>query len=513
MPLLPAAVQIDGELRGQLAMSRSGRQPWLIDAELATVGDSQLLLDDEGVVQRYPIPLLQLAVSSDAHRLRLDGQLQFREYGAVQLLLDTANTDAASADISGQLQLQQLSLALLDPLLGDQLQLAGVVDGQLQLAGRRQAPQINGQLQARALQLDAEALGVLIDDGELRVDVDGERARLNGQLQADGGHVVVNGQFSWLAGLQGQLRLAGLNWPVKHELAELRLDSDLNIEVDQPRLRVAGKVSVREGLIAVQELPPAAVAVSGDERILRAGKTEQEQYWQTLLDVQLALGDRLQLSAFGLSGRLAGQLRARDQGRGLQLQGEVAVKDGRFKAYGQNLIMRKAVLIFNGPPELPVLNVEAIRDPDETEDGVIAGLRVSGMPGRADVNVFSEPSLAEPRALSYLLQGRDLESGEGGNDMAVAAIGLGIGATGSLVGDVGDAFGVDDLALGTSGSGEDAKVTVGGNLLPGVSVRYGRGIFSAVSELTLRIRLLRNLYLQAVSSTDNSLDFIYRFEF
>ncbi len=512
-PLLPAAVQLEGELRGQLAMRRKGQQPWLISGQLATAGDSQLLLDNEGIEQRYPISLLQLAVNSDARRLRLDGQLVIDDHGAVQLWLDTANSSAPTADISGQLQLQRLSLALLDPLLGDQLQLAGVVDGQLQLAGQRQSPQINGQVLANQLQFDAEALGLVIDDGELAVAVDGERARLNGQLQASGGSVVINGQFSWLAGLQGQLQLAGLNWPVKHELAQLRLDSDLEIDIDQPRLRVAGKVSVRDGLVAVQELPPAAVAVSSDERIVRAGKAEQGQYWQTLLDVELALGNKLQLQAFGLGGRLAGQLRARDSGKGLQLQGEVAVKDGRFKAYGQNLIMRKAVLVFNGPPELPVLNVEAIRDPDETEDGVIAGLRVNGVPGRAEVQVFSEPSLAEQRALSYLLQGRDLESGEGGNDMAVAAIGLGIGATGSLVGDVGDALGVDDLALGTSGSGDDAKVTVGGNLLPGISVRYGRGIFSAVSELTLRIRLLRNLYLEAVSSTDNALDFIYRFEF
>lgn len=512
-PLFPAAVKLEGELHGQLAMSRKGQQPWQIAGQLATVGDSQLLLDNEGIEQRHPISLLQLAVNSDARRLRLDGQLAIDDHGAVQLQLDTANSSAPTADISGQLQLQQLSLALLDPLLGDQLQLAGVVNGQLQLAGYRQAPQLNGQLLASQLRFDAEALGLVIDDGELAVAVDGERARLNGQLQAAGGSVVVNGQFSWLAGLQGQLQLAGLNWPVKHELAQLRLDSDLTIDIDQPRLRVAGKVSVREGLIAVQELPPTAVAVSSDERIVRAGKAEQGQYWQTLLDVELALGNKLQLQAFGLGGRLAGQLRARDSGKGLQLLGEVAVKDGRFKAYGQNLIMRKAILIFNGPPELPVLNVEAIRDPDETEDGVIAGLRVSGVPGRAEVQVFSEPSLAEQRALSYLLQGRDLEAGEGGNDMAVAAIGLGIGATGSLVGDVGDALGVDDLALGTSGSGDDAKVTVGGNLLPGISVRYGRGIFSAVSELTLRIRLLRNLYLEAVSSTDNALDFIYRFEF
>lgn len=513
-PLLPSVVQLNGEVTGQLAMSRTAKQPWQIAAQLANNGVNELLLDDEGVEERYPLSVLQLDVSSDERRLRLSGQLVIDDHGAVQLQLDTANNAAETADVSGQLQLQQLSLTLLDPLLGDRLELSGFIDGQLQLSGLRHAPLIHGQVTASKLQCEAEALGLVIDDGDVAIEVEGDTARItHGQLQAKGGSVALKGQLNWLDSLQGQLQLAGNNWPLEHEMANLRLDSDLRIDIEQPQLRVAGKVTVREGAISVQDLPPSAVSVSSDERLVYAGEVEQNQYWQTLLNVELALGNKLQLQAFGLSGRLAGQLRARDDGKGLQLQGELAIKNGRFKAYGQNLIMRKAVITFNGPPQLPVLNVEAIRDPDETEDGVIAGLRVSGVPGRAEVQVFSEPSLAEQRALSYLLQGRDLESGEGGNAMAVAAIGLGVGAVGSLVGDVGDVFGVDDLALGTSGSGDDAKITVGGSVLPGVSVRYGRGIFSAVSELTLRIRVLRNLYLEAVSSTDNALDFIYSFEF
>jgi len=263
----------------------------------------------------------------------------------------------------------------------------------------------------------------------------------------------------------------------------------------------------------VEELHASAVSVSSDEVVIQQAAVATDSQWRTRLELVVKLGERLRLDAFGLTGRLTGQLRARDNGDGLALLGEVAVRDGRFKAYGQNLIMRRATLGFSGAPTLPVFNIEAIRDPDETEDGVVAGLRVVGVPGRADVSVFSEPSLSEQRALSYLIQGRDLEDAEGGNDMAVAALGMGISTTGSLVGDVGSVFGVDDLALGTSGSGDNAKVVVSGNLLPGISVRYGRGIFSAVSELTVRVRLLRNLYLEAVSSTDNALDFIYRFEF
>ncbi|MBQ1784800.1 MAG: translocation/assembly module TamB domain-containing protein [Gammaproteobacteria bacterium] len=511
-PWLPELVRLEGVVSGQLNLARSGKQPWQVVADLgATTG--AISLDDEGIRERYPWQQLSLSARGDDQQLVINGQLDLGEQGALLVDLTTANSSNSGLPVSGQLQLRQLALALIDPWLGNELELEGRLDGVLRLSGARSQPEINGQLRASKLLARAPRAGVQIDDGDLNIDLVGERALVQGQLVAAGGSALVSGQLSWTPQLQGELRLAGLNWPIEHELAQLRLDSDLQLSVAEPQLTLAGTVTVREGLVRVIELPPTAVAVSSDERLINRGQLADEGYWQTRMQLLLKLGDRLRLEAFGLTGRLTGQLRAEERGEGLQLLGEVAVRDGRFKAYGQNLIMRRAILGFTGPPALPVLNVEAIRDPDETEDGVVAGLRISGVPGGADVSVFSEPGLAEPRALSYLVQGRDLEAGEGGNDMAVAALGMGIASGGALVNTVGDAFGVEDLALGTSGSGDEAKVVVSGSLLPGVSVRYGRGIFSAVSELTVRVRLLRNLYLEGVSSTDNAIDFIYRFEF
>ncbi|XNM73766.1 hypothetical protein ACLK11_24285 [Escherichia coli] len=35
----------------------------------------------------------------------------------------------------------------------------------------------------------------------------------------------------------------------------------------------------------------------------------------------------------------------------------------------------------SGPPDQPYLNIEVIRNPDATEDDVIAGVRVTGLGG------------------------------------------------------------------------------------------------------------------------------------
>lgn len=95
--------------------------------------------------------------------------------------------------------------------------------------------------------------------------------------------------------------------------------------------------------------------------------------------------------------------------------------------------------------------------------------------------------------------------------MTSALIGLSLSQTGSAVGQVGQAFGVQDLSLDASGSGDDSQVVVSGYVFDDLKVSYGVGIFSPIAELTLRYRLIQNLYLQAVSGAAQAVDLIYTF--
>lgn len=71
--------------------------------------------------------------------------------------------------------------------------------------------------------------------------------------------------------------------------------------------------------------------------------------------------------------------------------------------------MRKGELLFSGPPDQPYLNIEAIRNPDATEDDVIAGVRVTGLADEPKAEI-SDPAMSQQAALSYLLRGQGLES-------------------------------------------------------------------------------------------------------
>ena len=107
----------------------------------------------------------------------------------------------------------------------------------------------------------------------------------------------------------------------------------------------------------------------------------------------------------------------------------------------------------------------------------------------------------------------DSESGDSGSAMTTALIGVGIAKSGKLVGDVGEAFGIDELSLDTAGAGAESQVTIGGYIAPGLQVKYGVGIFKSIGEFTIRYRLIQNLYVEAVSGLDNAVDLLYQFEF
>ncbi|MGU3844053.1 translocation/assembly module TamB domain-containing protein, partial [Vibrio diabolicus] len=157
------------------------------------------------------------------------------------------------------------------------------------------------------------------------------------------------------------------------------------------------------------------------------------------------------------------------------------------------------------------VSIKAIRNPDNTQDDVIAGVRVTGPASDPNVEIFSEPAMPQANALSYLLRGQDIDGEAGGNAMTTTLIGLSLAKSGRVVGEIGEAFGVQDLQLDTAGSGDDSQVTVSGYILPGLQVKYGVGIFNSLGEFTVRYRLMQDLYLEAVSGVDSAVDLLYQF--
>jgi translocation and assembly module TamB len=297
---------------------------------------------------------------------------------------------------------------------------------------------------------------------------------------------------------------------------------------------VRGQVKVPWARLEIGQIPPSATSPSPDEVIItrrderrarreatraeKAGAGEDtadalaSAGMATSIQVELVLGPDMDLKAYGLETGLDGRLQVRQSSGPVQLFGEVSLVGGRFRAYGQDLRIRQGQLLFSGPADQPLLQFEAIRNEDKTQDGVIAGLRVSGSASAPSLSVFSEPAMEESRALSYLLRGRAPNDTESDNSALTSAlIGLSLSRTGGAIGQVGEVFGIGDLALDTAGSGDESEVVVSGQLSDDLRVSYGVGVFEPIAELTLRYTLWRNLYLQAVSGAAQAVDLVYSF--
>ncbi|MCM2130686.1 autotransporter assembly complex protein TamB [Larsenimonas rhizosphaerae] len=468
---------------------------------------------------------------------RVQAVLDLTQAGGLTL---TANVKNPTGDrtLSGELLARQLVLAPYKPLFPQIDTLQGQLNGRVGLAGTTLSPLLNGQMVLDQLKVQGAALPVELNDARLALKLDGDRGNLDGYLTSGDATWNLKGNAGWptTGDWKAHVELDGRNAPLLAALPQygrLRVAPNLTVDADPANLAIAGVIRIPWARIKVDEVPPAAVSPSSDEVIItreEAARIDQKieqgnvPDWadaSTLaqsgmdidVNVSVIIGDDVTLEAYGLSTNLNGGLKVRQQRNTLQLMGDIDLENGQFKAYGQNLIIRTGKITFNGPPAEPYLNFEAIRNPDTIEDDVTAGLRVTGSASQPNVSVFSDPDMNETTALSYLLRGRAPDDSGGGNDDALtsALIGLSLSQSGRAIGSIGESFGVQDLSLDTAGSGDDSQVVVSGYLFKDLKVSYGVGMFSSIAELTLRYKLLQNLYLEAVSGSNQALDLLYTF--
>ncbi len=68
------------------------------------------------------------------------------------------------------------------------------------------------------------------------------------------------------------------------------------------------------------------------------------------IKLAIRLGDDVRLEAMGLKTKVGGGINIRqDPSRPLAGNGQLVLNDGRFKAYGQNLIIKDGRILFSGP--------------------------------------------------------------------------------------------------------------------------------------------------------------------
>ncbi|HEY0287815.1 MAG TPA: translocation/assembly module TamB domain-containing protein [Pseudomonas sp.] len=480
--------------------------------------NGQIMVDASGGTLRVrdknqwlDFPYESLKLTSTFKPRRVDTHLDFRggKLGSLQLNA-TIDPLARNKTINGDFSLSGLDISVARPFVPVVEKLNGHLDGSGRISGGLLAPQINGNVVLSEGEVSGPELPISLEKLNVQALIAGENVQLQGRwTSGPNGQGTLAGQIAWAQALNVDVSLKGSRLPITVEpYATLEAAPDLKITLQGDKLAVAGKVLIPSGDITVRQLPPSTVKVSDDTVIVGQQTQAGKSPMAIAMDIDVEVGkDKLTFNGFGLTANLAGHVHIGDN---LDTRGELNLNEGRYRAYGQRLTIRKARLLFAGPIDQPYLDIEAIRQTDD----VIAGIRLTGNAEQPTTVVFSEPAMSQEQALSYLVLGRPLSTnGEDSNMLAQAALALGLAGGSSTAGKLATDLGIKDFDLDTSGSGDKTAVVASGKITDKLSLRYGVGVFDPQNTLTLRYLLSKKVYLEVASGVASSLDIFYKRDF
>lgn len=441
------------------------------------------------------------------------------------------STQAGHIDLNSQLDLSNkpfqhkgdviitdFAVSYFAPFITAVKRLNGDINANITFDGPMEKPALQGKLSLANGAFVLKEYPLRLANYNQEVTFEGSKADFVGTYTLGEGKGSINGDIDFTNELIINTEVKGDKLDIAYETYQFKVSPDIQLNLQPELLRVTGKIDIPYARVKIKTLPPSAKSPSQD--IIIVDEKQVAKQSQLPLDVRInilidkAKKGEVKLDALDLKAELSGDLNVQVDAQNTRVNGIVQVLKGDYAAYGQVLQIRKGDITFSGQPDVPAFDIEAIRNPLNTKNKVIAGIRVTGNALKPSVELFSEPSMEEARQLSYLISGAD-NFGAGGdssdaNTLVNALVSFGVGKSENGIGSLGQKLGVKDLNLQTAGQGGDTKVQLSGQLAEGVKVTYGVGVFDSLSEVSVHYQLLPQLYLEAVSGVNNTLDLYYQ---
>jgi len=393
-------------------------------------------------------------------------------------------------DMQGEFKLQLIAEGTLDhPLLSGHAQL------------------LNGGLQVPRLGLDIEQLTL-----SSRSDND-EKINFHLAARSGGGKLAVDGhtRLDRADGWPTEISIKGDSFEVS-SIPEARVmaSPDLKINMKNRTIDIKGNIDIPYAKLQPKDITQAASTSS--DTVIIGGEQQPEEKWLITTAVQLTLGDRVHFYGFGFEGRLGGNLLLKDEpGQLTTATGVITIPEGNYRAYGQRLEVENGRILYTGGPlSNPGLDLRAVRKVSD----ITVGLTVKGSLSQPQLEIFSSPAMSQTDALAYLILGRPLENAtsEDGNVMANAALALGLSGGDQIARGLGDRFGLDDMRVESSDSGDQASLVVGRYISPKLYASYGVGLIESINTITLRYQISKKWQIKAESGEAQGADILYTFE-
>lgn len=489
-----------------------------------------------------PLGLQQLQLQATAAQGKLSGQFEFASHilgtatAAVMLPLQQIQSQwsiSRESPLQGNIRAAITSLKLLNPLLGGNLHSDGELRLEAGIHGTLRQPDISGKVSGTGLSLALLEQGIHLQQGTLdahfqQADLHIDRLHFTSPhapppdkrlfrdlaLKGEAGSLTVTGKAG-LAGNPSQLDFAIDQLPLAHKTDYWIIASGTGAaRWQKDRLSISGDLRTDAGLI--MQPPEGRPGLSDDVVLVNTPASQRSQKMPLHLDMALNLGEKFYIRASGLEGRLTGQLQMRnDNNQQLKLTGTIAAQDAAFKAYGQNLTVKRGIVSFQGPLDDPNLNVLAVREGLAVE----AGVEIAGSVRHPRVRLVSTPDVPDTEKLSWIVLGRKPDTSGLDTSVLLSAAGSILGGqSGSGITDqITQALGVDEITFKQAGVGSSLTGqigVIGKRISSRAYLSYERSLTATTMGITkLTYNLTPKITVVTQAGEDSAADLFYTIQF
>lgn len=515
-PWLPEEMTLSGLFSLQGEFTSQPGEP-MVDVKLQLPQGMARFKDEDGLTHEQTFRLVDslLRYQEDKLTAQLRLELGQQNFIGAKIVAQESERDGPR-DLDGRIQARIDNLRLIDGLLKDVNQLQGFITADLDLGGNDEKPILTGNMQWSNGQLAIPRLGSIFRNVTIQANshiATPERLQLRTSLESGQGKLTGNGHLDLLPeqGFPLQFTLNGDRFQISRlPEAVIALSPDVQISRQGNLTQVKGLIKIDSAEVELKTIPKNAVTPSPDEVIVNTEQQRTQPIDPSRLNARLTIdfGDESRFEGFGLKTRVSGRLDYLMNEERQGLLGTAKMQDATYRAYGQDLTIRKGEFVFNGPTDNPWITIEAIRK--AIKDDVTAVLRVTGPLKSPQTKVFTEPSLPESEALSYLVTGKSSQflGKSEGNAVATAAFNYGAGQLSWLS----DRLGIDEFEFEGGDTIEDSAVRLGQYINPDLYIGFTMGLFSDTYSADLKYRLNKNFSINTRAGDTQRIDLKYHLE-
>lgn len=462
-----------------------------------------------------------------------------------------------STDMVGKYQTnkQLLTIALSNTkLVNAQVQIVKQLNvalhGLLTIAGEFSRPQINFTAQVDKANATIPIIGIVLQTRDTKVNYrTGQALQINGHVVSGNGSAQVKGSINFDNTIQGVLHINGQGLQaINLHHYKVTISPDADFLFTDKSVLLKGDIAVPYANISptnfdnVTTLPDEARFV--DDKI----PVQASLPMQTSVHIRINLSKQIHINYRNLQTNLSGSLQVDGEpGKNLQGTGSLYTINGKYSAYGKQLLITEGRLIYAGNAlldpglyiravqQIKTLNFNGTSQFTNTKEfapvytgstNITIGILVKGTLNKPIISLYSDSNLNQDDILSYLVFGYPRSQITKSSSLALLnsfASNMKTGKTSlvSVKNNVQNFLGLSEMDVGTTEyfnrtnntATNATAINLGKQISKRLYLHYSVGIFTPIQILNLKYQINKHLSIQSeTSSIDNGADVFYELE-